>query len=410
MSSRPREGASRVSVPTFSSRAAFEEDDCPTLLFSRDLCAVLQSNGAGEEAVTVAAPAHYPALRREQRREQRHEPRRAPGPTLSRAPLLDEVAAAQAAASGDDATRIDAEEPRCVPSFEDGAEASLTLVTAAPEVMSALPTNAPEVDTKSQPAEPRRLDVVATSPRKLLPTLLIVVAALIGALLGRLCVALGDEERSTPSDTVPLNPSTALAFASPAAAALPPAAPQARAHVEAAHATPGEAEAAEAWLLGRRDRARALYEELVRRRPDARAFSLVYGHLAALASTPAGTLRAASTVVGHAAARAPEPIELAVLVRTRGRARVPVLLEGEHVGDTGEAGVLHLAVRAQEGASLSLELDEPSRAGAPAVRRTLRTQRDQPVHSVEVDFEPPSSGSETPRKRPLARHAPRRVD
>jgi hypothetical protein len=190
--------------------------------------------------------------------------------------------------------------------------------------------------------------------------------------------------------------------------------------------------AADAWLLGQRERARVLYDELVRLAPNARAYSLILHELEAHASHPSGPLEArpkpprlpSSALQRSALQRSalqrsalqrsvtPRVVDLALVVRSRGATHVPVRLDGERVGDTGEAGVLHVHVRAPEGRTLALELDtrDAPALAPPSPRRTIRVERASPTQSFEVTFETPRRPPAKPRNRLPQRAAPYRMN
>ncbi len=179
-----------------------------------------------------------------------------------------------------------------------------------------------------------------------------------------------------------------------------------------------EALAADAWLLGQRERARALYGELSALAPSAAAYGLVRHVLegppdrveAAFTTRADATERRGATLPPEAEPR--PAVEVVVLLRSRGRANVPVRLDGELIGDTGEAGVLHVHLRAPEGRELALELDtsEVPALTPPSPRQTVRVDRARPVQTFDVTFELPRREPQKPKKRLPQRATPYRMD
>ncbi len=415
-------------------------DDPVTLVFASPTVATSEPDAQDGDPPTLAAPAHYPSSYLDERRnaDARHDVMRAP-----RRPLAKHASASPPAHSrqpepsapstpDEDATRVDLLVPSPEPaSSREPEAASFTLATAAPDVMSEISNTSAPTPSASKPgpavrgarsasARPRSHSRAAgyestglAAWKRWLPGAVILAAALGGTLLGRSFTL---PNSAAPRDTAheaAAARATALAEAprgSASAPLTPDAVPLELFSMPAPHVV-NEAVAADAWLLGQRERARALYEELTARAPNARAYALVRLALESRAPRSSEALDMPATFP-HRNARALAPTEIAVVVRSRGQAHVPVRLDGELVGDTGVAGVLHLHVRAPEGRELALELDTRD---APVLlpahpRRSVRVERASPVQSFDVTFEMPPRPATKPKKRPPQRPAPYRMN
>jgi hypothetical protein len=315
--------------------------------------------------------------------------------------------------------------PSSVPaSSREPEAASFTLAAAASDIMSEISsTGAPtpaareERSAAESRSRSRGTDLESTglaALKRWLPGAVILAAAVSGTLLGRsFTLSNGTTPRATvPEDGAARATEPAEAALGSLSAPLPPeAVPVELFSMPAPHVV-NEAVAADAWLLGQRERARALYEGLAARAPNARAYALVLLALERRTERTSEVLVMPAATPPQRISRSVPPVEIAVVVRSRGEAHVPLRLDGELIGDTGAAGVLHLHVRAPEGRELALELDTREVPGLspPSPRRSVRVERASPVQSFDVTFETPRRPAAKPTKRPPQRPAPYRMD
>ncbi len=405
-------------------RSGDEENDPITLVFASPISATSEPIAQDGDPLTLAAPAHYPSSYLDERRDAdaRHEVMRAPRRPLttnaSACPPMHALPPEPSTPSTPDeeATRVDLLVPNPEPTSSREPEvASFTLATAASEVMSEIreERTARVFHSRSHPGATSQTTAGLAVWRRLLPGVVVLAAAVSGTLLGRsfslsneaaprATAREGDAARAAASAESPLG--------SPSAPVTPDTAPVELFSVPAPHVA-NEAIAADAWLLGQRERGRALYEELAARAPNARAYALVRSALESRTQQPSETLATPTTLPPRNSRTAPS-VEIAVIVRSRGHAHVPVRLDGELVGDTGVAGVLHLHVRAPEGRELALELDTQDAPTLlpPSPRRSVRVERASPVQSFDVTFEMPPRPATKPKTRPPQRPAPYRMN
>ncbi len=110
----------------------------------------------------------------------------------------------------------------------------------------------------------------------------------------------------------------------------------------------------------------------------------------------------------------PSQVSVAVVVRTRGFEKVPVLVQGQEVGDTGTDGVLHYATVVAPRSDIRVEVDTSSLPGVtpenPSRTFTMEARDSLVTFDPRLEAPPPPPRKARRRTKPQPRQIPYRLD